>query len=55
MSHKTLEQDLIAQLTILNDLRLENKIDRAGYAVELSKIIKVADLFGVKLFDKESN
>ena len=54
MSTKTLEQDLISQLITLNDLRLENKIVRAGYAVELSKIMKVADLFGIKLF-KENN
>lgn len=50
MSHKTLEQDLREQFIKLNDLRLENKLTREQYIHEFNNLMKVASLFGVKLF-----
>ena len=54
MSHKTLEQDLVKQFTKLNDLRLENKLNREQYLQEFNNLMKVAKLFNVELF-KENN
>lgn len=50
----TTKDDLMKLLIALNDKRLENKINRVDYSIELAQLIETAKMLNIDLFNSKA-